>query len=181
MARGVSGNIVALRDGNRGGRRAEMTRGEKKERQRGRERFGRERERRSSFVGSCSRGTSRSWRTKRRPPPYVDGVSCSALALSSLFLSRGGAPCDAFGAPCLVIRVIYAALIAPRRTITAAVCVRRLSRLIRRDATLLPTSFRFPQCSGTVSVQRSRVPLVLACSSEVPVVLGSCQIPQGVA
>lgn len=44
-------------------------------------------------------------------------------------LARATAPCDAFGAPCLVIRVIYAALIAPRRTITA-VRVGRLSRPI---------------------------------------------------
>lgn len=87
----------------------------------------RKRERESLVFGSSIQGTSRSWRTERQPPPYVHVVCSSALCPFRPFSLPLATSCDAFGAPRLVIRVIYAALIASRRTITA-LFVARLSR-----------------------------------------------------
>lgn len=62
-------------------------------------------------------------RNATQPPPYDHVVCSSALCPFRPFSLPLATSCDAFGAPRLVIRVIYAALIASRRTITA-----RLSR-----------------------------------------------------
>ena len=78
------------------------------------------------------------WRTpaapayiRRRRLFFCLLLSSSVLLPEATLVSSRAqtAPCDAFGAPCLVIRVIYAALIAPRRTITAV----RAGRSSRAD------------------------------------------------
>lgn len=114
-----------------------------------------ERERERVLVGSCSQGTSRSWRTKLQPPPRTSTTSFllpSASVLLALSARRSSlvwsaartrVPRDAFRAPYLVIRVIYVALIAPRRTITAD-RVARLSRPVPGD-TVLPRRFVEPE------------------------------------
>lgn len=125
MARGLSGNTVAVRDGNCQPRRRGRASWEDKE---GRREIQFEREREAESILSVLEVLLLLLPRERVAKLADRGTPTAPVLLPSVRLALSlSTVCDAFRAPRLVIRVIYAALIAPRWTITAVDCQGRQS------------------------------------------------------